>query len=607
MDMQAPVRPAQRELRLWPGIAIATTVLLARYVVPALFPKVPEVAPVGILASAVGALLLLIWWLLFSRAMWRERLAGLALLALALYATSWIVHPSIGTGAMGMLFYILAIPVVTIAFVAGAVAGRRRSVGTRRRLMAAAVIAACGGLALLRTGGFDGNFDNDFAWRWSPTPEDRLLAQVATEPPLAPAPMPAAPPPAAPASAAAAAAPVPAVATTSVPATRAAWPGFRGAQRDGVVTGTSLATDWSTAPPVALWKRPIGPGWSSFAVEADRIYTQEQRGEEEVVACYRLSSGQPVWMHRDRIRFWESNAGAGPRATPLLHGGRVYSLGATGRLNALDATTGAVFWTRDAAADTKAELPMWGFAGSPIVVGDAVIVAVSGVLASYELATGRPRWTAEAGASGYSSPHLVTLDGVPQVLLANSRGMTSVAPADGTPLWSHEWKGIPMVQPAVLDGGGVLFSHNDSDGLRRLAVQHAAGGWTVAERWTSRGLKPYFNDFVVHEGHAYGFDGAILSCVNLATGDRVWKGGRYGNGQMVLLAGQDALLVLSEEGDIALVRATPEGYRELAKVPGLDGKTWNHPVVVGDLLLVRNGEHMAAFRLPLAAGLAMKR
>jgi len=136
-------------------------------------------------------------------------------------------------------------------------------------------------------------------------------------------------------------------------------------------------------------------------------------------------------------------------------------------------------------------------------------------------------------------------------------------------------------------------------GTRRLAVSHKAEGWNVEERWTSNGLKPYFNDFVIHKGHAYGFDGNILASINLEDGVRKWKGGRYGNGQLVVLADQDVLLVLSDEGELALVSATPDQFKELARFKAIEGKTWNHPAVVGDVLLVRNGEEMAAFRLPL--------
>jgi hypothetical protein len=137
-------------------------------------------------------------------------------------------------------------------------------------------------------------------------------------------------------------------------------------------------------------------------------------------------------------------------------------------------------------------------------------------------------------------------------------------------------------------------------GTRRLAVRRGPGGRTAEERWTSAGLKPYFNDLVVHKGHAFGFDGSILACISLEDGKRTWKGGRYGNGQLVLLADQNLLLVLSEDGELALVGATADQFRELARIPALEGKTWNHPVVVGDILLVRNAEEMAAFRLRLA-------
>jgi outer membrane protein assembly factor BamB len=153
----------------------------------------------------------------------------------------------------------------------------------------------------------------------------------------------------------------------------------------------------------------------------------------------------------------------------------------------------------------------------------------------------------------------------------------------------------------VTQDGDLLIDNGQGSGMFRYSIAHGPGGWTTSQRWHTIALKPYFNDFVVHRGHAFGFDGSILASIDLADGTRTWKGGRYGNGQLVLLAEQDLLLVLSEEGELALVSATTDKFTELARVRAITGKTWNHPVVVGSLLLVRNGEEMAAFRLPLAA------
>jgi outer membrane protein assembly factor BamB len=339
-------------------------------------------------------------------------------------------------------------------------------------------------------------------------------------------------------------------------------------------------------------------------VRGDLLYTQEQRGDDEIVSCYRVSTGEPVWRHRDPVRFYESNGGAGPRGTPTLSQGRVYTMGATGILNALDAATGVAVWSRNAATDTGRKIPEWGIASSPLVVDDIVVVAVSGTLAAYDVATGKPRWVGPQHGGSYSSPQLATIDGVPQILLLSAPGAVSVSPADGALLWEYSWEGGAIVQPALTADGGVLInamSMMGGMGTRRLAVAHGDGGWSVEERWTSNGLKPYFNDFVVHKGHAFGFDGNILACIDLQDGKRKWKGGRYGNGQLVLLSDQDLLLVLSEEGELALVSATADQFKELARFPALDSKTWNHPVLVGDVLLVRNGQEMAAFRLSLAS------
>ena len=420
-------------------------------------------------------------------------------------------------------------------------------------------------------------------------------------PAVAPLPTESAPvtaPPGAPPVAVAPAEEAPAPTATAV---KAIWPGFRGPERDSIVRGVRINTDWSQTPPVQLWRRPIGPAWSSFAVRGNLIYTQEQRGDDEIVAAYNLSTGQPVWRHREAARFWESNAGAGPRGTPTLSDdGRVYAFGGTGILNALDADSGKAIWSRNAASDLKATVPDWGFSSSPLVIDDVVVVGVAGQLAAYDRATGKQRWMGPVHGGSYASPHLMTLGGVSQILQGSGIGITSVA-LDGTLLWEHQWSGGTIVQPARMPEGDVLITvlgGTGGAGMRRIAVANTSGKWTTEERWTSTGLKPYFNDFVVHNGYAYGFDGSILAAVDLKDGMRKWKGGRYGQGQMVLLPDQNLLLVLSEEGELALVSATPDQFTEIARFRVLEGKTWNHPVLVGDVLLVRNDEEMAAFRLP---------
>jgi outer membrane protein assembly factor BamB len=612
----------RKPLRLWPGVAIAILQLLLRFVLPAI---VPDAMIVGVLAGPVSGLAVVVWWLFFSRAAWSERLGAIGLMIVALFATKRFVDVSIATGAMGMLFPMLAIPVVGLAFVVWAVATRNLPDRLRRITMAATILLACGAWTLVRTGGFTASFHNDLHWRWAKTPEEQLVAQAGSGPAALPlvwaaVVTPEKLPVAQPVNEPAAFPPAPATAPTaekrivprsgsepaalpSAPAgaeTGADWPGFRGPHRDDIVPGIRIKTDWTASPPVLLWRRPVGPGWSSFSVRGGLIYTQEQRGPNEIVACYKLATGEPVWAHADPVRFWESNGGPGPRATPTLSNGRVYTFGATGILNALNAGDGAVVWSRNAAADTGAKTPQWGFASSPLVIEDTVMVGAAGQLAAYDRATGARRWVGPAHGVSYSSPQLFTIGGVPQILLLSEAGLTSVAPADGALLWEHAWAGYPIVQPAQTADGDILISVTNASGTRRLGATRGSGGWTVAERWTSNGLKPYFNDFVVHDGHAFGFDGSILSCIDLKDGKRTWKGGRYGNGQLLLLPDQNVLLVLSEEGELALVGATPDQFTELAKFPALDGKTWNHPVLAGDVLLVRNGQEMAAFRLSLA-------
>jgi outer membrane protein assembly factor BamB len=576
-DEQKP----RKQLRVWPGVVLVVVQWLAWLVAPLIL---PDFFLSAMLVMVICALAIILWWSFFSRAPWYERVGVLILIVVAVIATKRIVHASIAGGSMGFLIYVLAIPITSFALVAAAVISRRLSAGSRRAVIAAAILLACGVFTLIRTGGASGDFHNDYHWRWTKTPEERLLAQGGDE----------------------------TLASSSAPVAPAAvkkeadWPGFRGPNRDGTISGVQLKTDWSASPPVQLWRRPIGPGWSSFAVRSGRLYTQEQRGSDEIVACYDMSTGKLVWRHSDAVRFWESNAGPGPRATPTLSNGRVYALGATGTMNVLDDSNGAVVWSRNAVSDTGAKIPGWGISGSPLVAGDLVIVAASGNLVAYDVATGNPRWFGPRGGDSYSSPQLLTIAGVPQIVLMTSTGATSVALADGKELWNHSWPSdTRIMQPAVAADGELMISVGDGmggSGTRLIAVkqgQGGSGGWTINERWTSEDLNSNFTDSVIHKGYAFGFDYGSLECIDLKDGKRKWKGAR-GYGQLVLLPEQDLLLMLSEKGELALIKASPDQFTELGRVPAIEGKTWNHPALAGDVVLVRNDHEMAAFRLPLA-------
>ena len=554
-------------LRVWPGIVAASLLLIARFGVKWLIPGFEGFGK-AINGTFIAAALILLWWLFASRAPWIDRLGGL-LLMVGTLAGAWAIR-DVSMGPQWLVAY--ALPLTLTTFVGVNWLTQDMPHGRRRKLTTVALVAVAGLWALFRTDGVDGDHNALFAPRWTTTAEERLadvdLKTASGE-------------------------------TGTLADGAPAWPGFRGLHRDGHAAGTHIATDWQTTAPEELWRHPVGPGWSSFAVHGDRLYTQEQRGELEAVSCYGVDDGKLIWSHTDKIRFFEAMAGAGPRSTPALGHGRVYALGATGRLNALDAADGSLIWSTDVAEDGEVSTPMWGFSGSPLVVGDLLMVPASGRLLVYDTADGSLRAQGPDDGEGYASPQLFTLAGEPQVVFGAGAGLTGFS-TTGERLWHHEWKGFPMMQPAQTAEGDLVFNATEANGVRRLAIERRSDGWSAGERWTSTRLKPYFNDFVLHKGHLYGFDGRILACLDLETGERVWKGGRYGNGQMLLLPDQDLLLVMAEKGEVALVDAKPDGYNERAKITALPGKTWNHPVVVGDRLFVRNGEEMVAYRLPPA-------
>lgn len=565
----------QKPLRVWPGVVIVILQWLIRFIIPG-FAHEDSITQIGVLGGFLGGLAVVLWWVFFSRAPRFERWFAIVIMITALVATSFLLDKSIETAMMGMMFIFYSVPVLSLAFVAWAVASQNLPSKLRRVTMVLTIFLATGFWAFLRTDGMDADANHDFAWRWAMTAEERLLTQKGTLKVSVPS-------------------------DSSAMEKEAAWPGFRGRNRDGIIPGVRINTDWKKSPPVEMWRQPIGPGCSSFAIQGNLLYTQEQRGENELVTCYKLSTGELVWSHGDKARFWDSHAGAGPRSTPTLAGGLVYTLGGTGILNVLNAADGSVIWSRNAATDAGVKVLPWGFTSSPLVIDSIVIVALSGKLAAYDITNGKPLWFGADGGNSYSSPHLVTIDGARQVILMSNSGALSVEPDSGKQLWKYDWPiEDRILQPAVISEGELLLA-GEYNSIRRIKVLYSQSNWAVKELWKSEEMILNFNDIVIHKGYAYGFDGPKIACTDLKDGKCIWRGKPY-RGWLLLLADQDLLLVLTEKGDLVLVGAIPGQFKELARMPAIKGKTWNHPVLVGDVLVVRNNLEMAAFRLPHAGG-----
>ncbi|MEX0715862.1 MAG: PQQ-binding-like beta-propeller repeat protein [Planctomycetaceae bacterium] len=393
------------------------------------------------------------------------------------------------------------------------------------------------------------------------------------------------------------------------------WAEYRGPNRDGIVRNLAIRTDWNENPPRALWRHPVGLGWSSFAVVGNRAWTQEQRGDQECIVCYELETGKELWLHANDARFASVMGGDGPRGTPTIHDSRLYALGATGILDCLDAATGELLWTTNILDDAGAKNLGWGMAGSPLVYDDFVVVnpgtdpdkgGTGQSVAAYDRLTGERRWSSGDEPASYSAPRLETLDGVRQVLVFDGTGLAGYDPADGEQLWrSNEWRNGPLVnavQPIVRDGRYVLMSSSYDLGSQLLDVRRENGEWPsepIEPMWKTPGrFRLKFNEGVYHDGHVYGMDEGILACIDYMTGEQKWKRGRYGFGQLVLV--DDKLVVLAEDGRVALVSARSDQFEELASFEALSAKCWNVPVVVRGLLLVRNAEEAACFEVGAA-------
>lgn len=572
-------------LRWWP--AAVCLILIGALKLSTVIVEAPPMAL--LMAAFMGPAglcgVILLWWAFASRAGTREKVIGLAGVIGLGVVTTLLLHFSMR--GMSTVLYQIPCGVSAFALVLVVMANRPRS-----RLRAALFLSAIGfGIwDLVQLHGVTGKFDAEFSWRWAPTPEEEYLRGLAER------------------SESASGSSLTSDATPAdEPITRAnsQWSDFRGPMRDGKQPGLRLQEDWAASPPKQIWKTPIGPGWSSFTVAGQRLFTQEQRGDNEAVVCLNAEAGAVLWVQEYPSRFWEAIAGAGPRATPTIGDEGLFSLGANGHLLCLDPITGKIRWKKDLQADSGCKPPQWGFSASPFVHEGQVIVHAgaatgNGAVVAYDAKTGDVRWKVSSGNHSYCSAHPAVFDHVPGLLMSTNLGLQFLAATDGSTIWNHEWpvENYRAIQPLVM-GDSVLIGTSLGVGTRRINVVHEGESWKISEVWTTKDLKPDFNDFVEYEGYVYGFDGNIFSCVDSATGKRKWKKGRYGNGQVLLLSDAGQLLVISETGELVLVKADPDKHIELGKIQALTGKTWNHPVLVGNHLYLRNAEEAACFELTM--------
>ncbi len=462
-------------------------------------------------------------------------------------------------------------------------------------------LVACGMAlkSLVRIESFYGNMVPRLAWRWAPSAEDKYVGYknsvtlVARD-----------------------------VASDEIQIAKLVvnerdFPGFLGSRRDGILTGIRLEKNWTTHKPQELWRHPVGLGWASFAVVGNAAITMEQRGDHEAVVCYNALSGVEVWSHEYPARFVDEH-GDGPRSTPTVANGNVYCLGATGVLTCLDGARGSLKWQQETLVKPNDENLLWGMSGCPLVCAGQVVVTPGGSagrsIMAFDSESGKLLWSSGNDFAAYASPAMTELAGMRQFISFNGSGLRGYD-LQGRELWLHPWltqgekQRVNVAQPMVVsrpgansrDAGYLLISSGYDVGTALLEIKRDDESWTVTEVWKSRQLKSKMSNFVVRGQYIFGLDNGILSCLSLQDGSRVWKQGRYGHGQILLV--DDTLLIQSETGDIVLVEANSKVFRELARIEALPGKSWNHAALAGNILVVRNDREAAAYALPLASNI----
>jgi outer membrane protein assembly factor BamB len=503
------------------------------------------------------------------RSFWRFAFIWLVLIALA-----WGVARLIPAESRQKLFYREVF--IGLAAVIGLLVGVAFSSwsGLKKLGAFALFFAAVGGFfSLFRLQGVDGNLIPVFESRWRAK----------------------APPPVVAASTGAIEAP-------PVPAGASDWPQFFGPSRNTLVPGPPLVVDAAFASSTPLWRRPVGVGWSGFVVSGGWAITQEQQEAEEWTVAYRLSDGEPLWKHVVSARYdGKKIAGDGPRANPTVVGDRVYVAGSTGMLSCLSLSTGQPHWQIDLMQTYGTKVPDWGYSISPLVDDGLVIMPLAGqsALIARRADDGSAVWVMPGEADTYASASVATLAGKKQILHFGGRALEGVDPATGKKIWSYPWSNpMPHVaMPIIIDDDELILSSGYGAGAARIKLSPPAadGTQTTEEIWKTLKFRAKFAQPTIVGDHLYGLDDGVFACLDIATGDRLWREGDFGHGQQLRVGPH--LLVMAENGQVQVIDPQPSGLRVLSSFRAFEHQTWNPPVLAGEYLLLRNDREAACYRV----------
>ncbi|MEM8964548.1 MAG: PQQ-binding-like beta-propeller repeat protein [Acidobacteriota bacterium] len=389
--------------------------------------------------------------------------------------------------------------------------------------------------------------------------------------------------------------------TLGTPVAHAAdWGQYRGPQRDGVSMETGIEA-WGDTGPKELWRRSIGPGFSTIAAVGERVYTLDSDDSKEYAVAFDRATGEELW--RTEIGgLFKNDFGDGPRSGPTWHDGRIYVLSSLGDLHALDAEQGKVLWSAGFTEQFSAELPRWAFSSSPLVVDDLLIVETGGTegraVTAFARADGTVRWSAIDDAIAYSSPILVELHGVRQVVVLTQQGLHGLG-LDGEALWHASFApklGITPAPPIHVAPDRFFVSASYDIGAKMVQVSKNAAGFVATDVWEARtSMRNHFNPSVLLDGHLIGFDKGTLKCIDADTGRQAWA--KRGLGKGSLIRTDEHVILLSERGKLVLAAAATDAYRELASHQALTGRSWTQPTLADGRLYLRNGSEIVAYDL----------